>query len=133
MRSPPRGNLRLQAQHISFFHAGGLKRLIVQKLLAAGAKIEPLDRVKKNAAIYAAGNGCAPCLAQLLRPEKSVNARLENNLTLLMWAAGYGHEAVVRFLLEQGADRSLKDDRGKTAAEMARDGNHLSLAKLLEP
>jgi ankyrin repeat protein len=106
---------------------------IVRKLLAAGAKTEPLDRVKKNAAIYAAGNGCAPCLAQLLGPEKSVNARLENNLTLLMWAAGYGHEAVVRFLLEQGADRSLKDDRGKTAAEMARDGNHLSLAKLLEP
>lgn len=50
-----------------------------------------------------------------------------------MWAAGYGHEPVVRFLLDQGADRTLKDDRGKTAAEMARDGNHLSLAKLLEP
>ena len=105
---------------------------IVRKLLAAGAKIEPLDRVRKNAATYAAGNGCTPCLMELLRAGTPVNARLENDLSLLMWAAAYGHESTVRFLLEQGADRSFKDGRGKTAAEMALEGNHLPVAKLLE-
>lgn len=105
---------------------------IVRKLLAAGAKIEPLDRVKKNAATYAAGNGCTPCLAELLRAGTPVNARLDNDLSLLMWAAAYGHESTARFLLEQGADRTLKDQRGKTAAAMAHEGNHLLVAKLLE-
>jgi hypothetical protein len=106
---------------------------IFRKLLAAGAKFEPLDRVKKNAATYAAASGCTPCLGELLRAGSIVNAPLENQLTLLMWAAAYGHEATVRLLLEQGADRNLKDNRGKTAADMAREGNHLAVAKLLEP
>lgn len=105
---------------------------LVRKLLAAGARIDPLDRVKKNAATYAAANGCADCLAELLRLGNQVNARLANDLTLLMWAAAYGHEATVRFLLAQGAERGLKDGRGKTAADMARDGNHLAVARLLD-
>jgi ankyrin repeat protein len=108
------------------------KAEIVRKLLAAGAKIEPLDRVKKNAATYAAGSGCAECLAELLRAGTPVNGRLENELTLLMWAAAYGHEASVNLLLAQGAERGLKDNRGKTAADMAREGNHLAVARLLE-
>jgi uncharacterized protein len=105
---------------------------IVRKLLAAGAKIEPVDRVKKNAATYAAGNGCAECLTELLRAGTQVNAPLENDLTLLMWAAAYGGESSVRLLLAQGADRSLKDKRGKTAADMAIEGNHLGVVALLK-
>jgi hypothetical protein len=38
----------------------------------------------------------------------------------------------VRYLLAQGADPRHKDNRGKTAADVARDGNFLSLATLLE-
>ena len=105
---------------------------IVRKLLASGAKIEPLDRVKKNAATYAAGNGCSDCLLELIRAGTPINAPLDNNLTLLMWAAGYGQESSVRLLLAQGADRSLKDLRGKTAADMARDSKHQSVVTLLE-
>lgn len=105
---------------------------IVRKLLAAGAKIDPLDRVKKNAATYAAGNGCRECLLALIRAGTPVNTPLENDLTLLMWAAAYGHESSVRLLLDQGADRSLKDLRGKTAADMAREGHHQNVVTLLE-
>lgn len=105
---------------------------IVRKLLAAGARIDPLDRVKKNAATYAAGSGCTGCLQELIKAGTVVNARLDNDLTLLMWAAAYGHEDSVRFLLAQGAERASKDNRGKTAADMARDGNHLALARLIE-
>ena len=105
---------------------------LVRRLLAAGAKINPVDRVKKNAATYAAGNGCTECLMELLRAGTQVNAPLENDLTLLMWAAAYGGESSVRLLLAQGADRGLKDKRGKTAADMAFEGNHPGVVALLK-
>lgn len=105
---------------------------LVKQLVAAGAKIDPVDRVKKNAATYAAGNGCAECLVELLRAGTQVNAALENDLTLLMWAAAYGGESSVRLLLAQGADRNLKDKRGKTAADMALEGNHPGVVALLK-
>lgn len=105
---------------------------IVRRFLAAGAKIAPLDRVKKNAATYAAGKGCSDCLLELIRAGTQVNAPLENELTLLMWSAAYGHESSVRLLLAQGADRKLKDRRGKTAADMAREANHQKVVSLLE-
>ena len=100
-------------------------------LLAAGAKTDPLDRVKKNAATYAAAHGCTSCLQELVKAKTDVNAKLENDLTLLMWAAAYGQEEAVRYLLAQGAEREAKDNRGKTAEMMARDANHLALVQLL--
>ena len=108
------------------------KAAMVRTLIAAGAKTDPVDRVKKNAAIYAAGSGCMECLSELVRSGTQVNARLDNDGTLLMWAAGYGHESTVRFLLDQGADRSMKDNRGKTASDVARDANFPAVTKMLE-
>ena len=108
-------------------HAG-----IVRKLLAAGAKISPVDRVTKNAATYAAGSGCSECLSELIKAGTLVNAPLDNNLTLLMWAAAYGQDKTVRLLLAEGADRSLKDNRNKTASDMARDGKHLEVAGMID-
>ncbi|MBC7468620.1 MAG: ankyrin repeat domain-containing protein [Ramlibacter sp.] len=105
---------------------------IFRALLAAGAQTAPLDRVRKNAATYAAASGCRACISELVKAGVQVNARLENDLTLLMWAAAYGQESTVRLLLDQGAERKDKDARGKTAADMAREGNHLAVAKLLE-
>lgn len=105
---------------------------IVRRLMAAGARLDPVDRVRKNAAIYAAGVGCNECLAEFLRAGVQVNARLDNDETLLMWAAGYGHLETVRFLLDHGADRSLKDNRGKSAADIAREGNFTAAASVLE-
>ena len=72
-------------------------------------------------------------MAALLKAGTNVNAHLANDLTLLMWAAGYGHESTVRLLLEQGADRGLKDARGKTAGEIALEGNYTAVRRLLEP
>jgi ankyrin repeat protein len=83
--------------------------------------------------VYAAGQGCVACLEELLKAGTQVNARFANELTLLMWTAGYGHEAAAKLLVERGADRSLRDDRGKTAAEIAREGNFVALARMLEP
>ena len=106
---------------------------IIRKLVSRGANTESLDRVKKNAATYAASSGCTECLQELIRVGTRVNAPLDNQLTLLMWAAAYGHEPAVRLLLAQGADRAAKDNRGKTAADMAAEGHHPNIASLLNP
>jgi hypothetical protein len=111
--------------------AFSVKPEIFNALLAAGAKTEPVDRVKKNAATYAAAHGCTACLQALVKAGTNVNAKLDNDLTLLMWAAAYGQDETVRYLLAQGAVRDAKDNRGKTAYDMAREGNHLALSQLL--
>jgi uncharacterized protein len=56
-----------------------------------------------------------------------------------MWAAGHDApagvddvEATIRTLLEHGAALDLKDDRGKTPANIARDLGRERAAKLLE-
>jgi ankyrin repeat protein len=41
-----------------------------------------------------------------------------------MWAAGYGRTDTVRALLAAGARADVADDRGKTAADIARDGGY---------
>jgi len=59
------------------------------------------------------------------------NAEYANRLTALMWAAGYGHEEVVKVLLAGGARTDARDDRGKTAADIAREGGFAATVSLL--
>lgn len=49
-----------------------------------------------------------------------------------MAAAAKGHLQVVEMLTQRGADRDLKDNNGRTAAQYARDQNHGEIATLLE-
>ncbi|MGI4848815.1 MAG: ankyrin repeat domain-containing protein, partial [Janthinobacterium lividum] len=58
--------------------------------------------------------------------------RLDNQETLLMWAAGYGSSATVVLLLQHGAQPALRDNRGKTAQDMAREGHFDQTGALLE-
>ena len=51
--------------------------------------------------------------------------------TPLHWAAGNGHTATVEALLKHGADKSKKDNSGKTAGELAVERGHPSVAELL--
>ncbi len=60
-----------------------------------------------------------------------MNAQFDNDLTLLMWSSGYGHEPMVGYLLGHGAGKQAKDNRGLTALEMARSaGRALVIAAL---
>jgi len=104
---------------------------IMQTLLDAGAEIDTADQVFKTAMIYAAAQGHAPAVRLLLDRGVAVNRLYYHNLTALMWAAGYGQADCVRLLLERGADRALKDDRGKTAADIAREQGYAEVAALL--
>ena len=52
-------------------------------------------------------------------------------MTALMWASHCGHEAVVRLLLEKGADINAKDPFGGTALKEAADEGRKTLVRLL--
>jgi ankyrin repeat protein len=49
----------------------------------------------------------------------------------LSWAARYGHEAVVKLLLEKGADLESKDDDNRTPLWWATSKGHEAVVKLL--
>jgi uncharacterized protein len=111
----------------------------VAELLKFGADPNALDSDGSAAIIYAAGHGYASVVALLLQAGVDVNHRYAHGLTALMWAAGYDAsagvddvDATITTLIEHGAALDLKDDRGKTAADIARDLGRERAAKLLE-
>ena len=79
-----------------------------------------------------AGQGNTQIVSLLLDAGVDVNTPYHHNLTALMWAAGYGKTETAKLLLDRGADRARKDDRGKTAGEIARDARHVEVAGLLK-
>jgi uncharacterized protein len=111
----------------------------VAKLLQFGADPNALDNDGQGAIVYAAAHGYAPVVAALLQAGVDVNRRYAHGLTALMWAAGYDAsagvedvDAAIKTLIEHGAALALKDDRGKSAADIARGLGHERAAKLLE-
>ena len=63
----------------------------------------------------------------LLQKKVSVNKPGEDGKTPLMWVAGAGNIALVKFLLQAEADSSIKDKAGKTAADYAQNPEVLRL------
>ena len=49
-----------------------------------------------------------------------------------MWATGYQKTEAVKILLQLGADKSLRDNRGLTALMIAKENNFKEIIKLLE-
>lgn len=52
--------------------------------------------------------------------------------TALHLAAHDGNTALVELLLEAGADRRLTNESGESALDLAREGGHHEVARLLE-
>ena len=77
-------------------------------------------------------------MALLLDRGVDVNARYGNDLTVLMWAAGYSAEAgvedavkVMTLLIDRGAQIDDQDNRGRTALMIAAELNHERAVDLL--
>ena len=111
----------------------------VDLLLKHGADPNALDDGGKSAMVYAAGHAYAAVVARLLEADVDVNRRYAHGLTALMWAAGHDASAgvddvaaTITTLVKHGAELDLKDDRGKTAADIARGLGDEGAAKLLE-
>jgi hypothetical protein len=69
---------------------------------------------------YAATNAHIPVVRLLLENFAYIDAASPNGSTPLMMAAMYGNSSAVKLLLEAGADPSLKNSKGLTAMDFAR-------------
>ncbi|KAH8745283.1 ankyrin repeat-containing domain protein, partial [Diaporthe sp. PMI_573] len=72
-------------------------------------------------------------LAWILSGVTDINAKDNNSdRTLLSWAAGSGHEAVVQQLLAKGADVEAKDESGQTPLWWAARNGHEAVVQQLQ-
>ena len=83
-----------------------------------------MDGTKKTAIIYAVGRAFPAVCTVLLAHGVDVNAKYGNDLTALMWAAGYSAEAgvndaidVMTLFIDHGAQLDDQDNRGRTALD----------------
>ena len=89
---------------------------IVAGLLEKGA--EP-NRPGWTALHYAAASGSLDIVRMLLEKSAYIDASAPNRTTPLMMAAGAGQTAVIKLLIEEGADQSIRNDAGLTARDFA--------------
>lgn len=105
----------------------------VARLLEAGAAVDARDKGGYTALLLAASNDHAGVVRMLLEQGAMVDHQeLTKGWTALIWAAKLGHGETVDELLTHGADRTLRDFSGRTAAAWAREEGHTRIAARLE-
>ena len=105
---------------------------IVKILTVAGVSVNAKDNTRRTALIYAS-TGPFPQTVQFLIDNKAEINVFDNieHFTALMFAASEGQLEIVKILMLNGADASLKDIDGDTAETFALQNQHLSVAQYL--
>ncbi|NXT77165.1 ASZ1 protein, partial [Zapornia atra] len=103
----------------------------VELLLSRNADPNRACRRQMTPLMYAARKGCPLVVARLVGHGSHVDTQDENGYSALMWAAQHGHRSVIFTLLELGADKNLQSKDEKTAAEIAKNNQHLEIYSLL--
>src|SRR5947207_2676433 len=86
----------------------------------------------ETALIATAKSGSEELVSLLVMQKAQMETKDKNGLTSLMAAASVGSERMVRELLEAHADHEVQDPQGKTPLDIALQGKHLAVVKLLE-
>lgn len=92
-------------------------------------KREPFDEKKF---FFAATNGDFCSLRCMTIPPESINAADRFGWTALMMASCSNHVEIVRFLCESGADRSLRNNKGLSARDVAASKGHQKVVDFLD-
>ena len=116
------------SEAITFGHAG-----VVRALVAAGAKIDLVERTGVNLLHWATITNRADVIPELANAGVDINAIDEAGFTPLMYAAtiDFGDTATLRALLAAGADRTIRNASGRTARQQAQHVGHIGLANAL--
>lgn len=108
--------------------------LLAAKALAPKCDVNQLEATSGRSALHKAAFWGHNDMVHYLVKECKLNVNQQDNSgdTPLHDAAKFGHEVVAKFLLEGGADASLKNKAGKDARTVAQDHNKTNLVDLLK-
>ncbi|KFM82548.1 Ankyrin repeat, SAM and basic leucine zipper domain-containing protein 1, partial [Stegodyphus mimosarum] len=101
-------------------------------LLKYGAKVNAYERHLTTPLMFAAREGHAQLVKELLDHDADPNMKDNRGNTALAWAASCGHGQVVRHLVEKGADVNIFNNVGLTAVELAYENGHNEVVSLLQ-
>jgi ankyrin repeat protein len=109
-----------------------------QLLLDNGANPDDMDNSQKTAIVYASAKGFVSIVRKLLDTGININQRYGNDLTVLMWSAGYSNDVppkdavkMVQLLLDHSAAIDLQDNRGWSAMMTAANMGHTAVVEML--
>ncbi|TAL53607.1 MAG: ankyrin repeat domain-containing protein [Pandoraea sp.] len=102
---------------------------LVKLMIAKGAEVNKHGWAPLH---YAAASGHDDIVKLLLDHSAYIDAASPNGTTPLMMAARSDHVSTIQLLLDQGADPTVKNQLGMTAADFARQFHYDDLAKALE-
>jgi hypothetical protein len=97
-----------------------------QAMMASGIYSGNSQRVpKQRTSLHLAYFGLGEMMGVLLKSRYDLDSKDSNGQTPLSWAAAKGNEAVVKLLLEKGADLESKDKKyGRTPLSWAAESGH---------
>jgi len=118
-RSPIQGKAGRTALMIALYEADAE---IARLLMDTGARDDLVDGYGWKAVHHAARRGCIPCMQLLKERRLDIDAPAPGSRgeTPMMVAAQFGHPALIRWLIDQGADPLAKDRHGENVLGWAR-------------
>ena len=106
---------------------------VVQGLMSSGVNTKIVESSGINLLHWAAITNRPAMIPLLIQARVSINATDDYGFTPLMYAAtiDFGDTAVLAELLKAGADRTIRNDDGRTPLEQARHYKHALVEPLL--
>lgn len=102
-----------------------------KRLIQRGAEVNKTGWTPLHYAASRTERDSVEMVRLMLQHHAYIDAESPNKSTPLMLAAHYGHADVVRLLLEEGADPSLRNEQGLTAVDFARRAGRDDMAELV--
>lgn len=105
---------------------------VVKVLIAKDADVNKTGWTPLHYAVSTGGPNQLDIVRALLDASAYIDAESPNKTTPLMMAARYGSEQAVKLLNDEGADPTVKNEQGMTAADFARKADRDALAVQLD-
>lgn len=104
---------------------------LAKRLIGRKAEVNKTGWTPLHYAASHAGDDSSAMVRLLIEHHAYIDAESPNKTTPLMMAAHYGSAAVVKLLLEEGADPLLKNEQGLNAIDFARRANRQASADII--